>query len=76
MHFLVVELGDVDDLFVEIADLARAAECIQQIRLRNAKIDALEETDVADVLAAALADHRQDTEIVAVVEHRREVVSD
>ena len=71
MHLLVVELGDVDDLVVDIADLARAAEGIQQIRLRDAEIDALEEADVADVLAAALADDRQDAEIVAVIEHRR-----
>ncbi len=70
MHLLVVELGDVDNLVVDVADLARAAEGVQQIRLRDAEIDALEEANVADVLAAAFADHRQDAEIVAVIEHR------
>ena len=74
VHFIVGKLGDVVDLVGNVAKLARAAEFAEHARDRNAEIDALEIANVADVLRAALADDRQDAEIVAVVENRRQVV--
>jgi len=76
VHLLVEQLGDVDDLVVDRTDLVGALEVGQQVRLRDAEIDALEETHVLDVLPTALADDRQDAEVVAIVEHRREIVGD
>ena len=58
------------------ADLVGSAEYAQKIGLRYPDIDALEETNVADVLAAALADDRQHTQVVAIVENRRQVIGD
>ncbi len=76
VHLFIEQLGDVDDLVVDRADLVGLLEIRQQVRLRDAEIDTLEEPHVLDVLPAALADHRQDAEFVAVVEHRRHVVRD
>ena len=76
VQLFIEELGDIDDLIVDRTDLIRALEIRQQIRLRDAEIDALEEAHVLDVLAAALPDYRQDAEFVAIVEHRGHVVRD
>ena len=76
MHLLVEQLGDVDELVVEAADFVVAPERVEQDRLGNSEVDSLEEAHVADVLPAALADDRQHAEIVAIVEHGREVVRD
>src|SRR5581483_11458961 len=40
------------------------------------EIDAFQEADVPEILPAAFADHRQDTEIVAVVENRGKIVGE
>ncbi len=76
VEFLVEQLCDVDDLVIDAAYLIAAARRAEQDRLRDAEIDALEEAHIAEVLPAALADHRQDTEFVAVVEHGRQIVGD
>jgi hypothetical protein len=76
VHLLVEQLGNVDDLVVDIADFAGAPEGVEQARLGDAEIDALEEADITDVLCTALADDRQDAELVAVIEDGRDVVGD
>ena len=76
MKFLVEEARYVDDLVVDLADLVGPAEYAEQVGLRNADVDALEEADVADVLPAALADDRQHPQIVAIVENGRQVIGD
>jgi hypothetical protein len=69
MHFLIEELGDVDDLVVDIAKLAACPELGQDRGHRDPKVDALEVAHVADVLLAAPPDHREDAEIVAAIEN-------
>lgn len=76
MHLLVKELGDVRDFVVDRPDLLGHPEFIQEDRLGDAEIDPFQKTDVAQVLPAAFADDRQDAKLVAVVEHRREIVGD
>jgi hypothetical protein len=76
MHLLIEQLGEIDDLVVDRADLAALAHAGEQARTGNGEIDALHEADVADVAAAARAHHRHDAQIVAVVEHEGQLVRD
>src|SRR5205823_1134776 len=68
VHLLVEQLGDVDDLVVDQANLVGAAEGVEQVGLRDAKIDAFEKADILDVLSAALADDRQNAKLICIVE--------
>src|SRR5262249_1488862 len=56
VHLLPKELADVDDFTVEIANLVAAPKSIEQIGRRDAQVNALQKANIADVLAAALAD--------------------
>src|SRR5262249_24368934 len=56
VHLLTKQLGDVDDLAVETADLVAAPKRVEQIGRGDTQVYALEEANVADVLGAALAD--------------------
>src|ERR1700733_452203 len=73
MHFLVEKLGYVDDFVVDVADLAATAKFIEQNRLCYAEVDAFEEANVANVLAAALSDYRQDAKTITIIEHCAEI---
>ncbi len=76
MHFFIEQLGHINDFVIDVADLVALPELIENDRLGDAEIDPFEEAHIADILPAALPDHRQDAEILAVVENGREVVRD
>ena len=75
VHLLVEQLGDISDAAPEIrTEIAGAVEMLEQIGLGDAHIDAAQIHDVLDVLLGSFSHHRQDAEIVAVVEHFGEVL--
>ena len=76
VHFLIEQFRDVDDLVVDIADFVGLAKFVENDRLGDPQIDPLKEADVADILPAAFADHRQDPEVVTVVENGGQIVGD
>ena len=77
VHLLVVEPRHVGEPGVDVgAELARLLQVAHDVGLRDAEIDAAQMQDVHHVLVAALADHRQHAQLVAVVEHGRHVVGE
>ena len=77
MHFLIIETRDVAHPVLDIlADFAGLVEVAQDVRLGDAHVDAAQIENVLHILPAALADHRQDAQVVAVVEHCGDVVGD
>jgi len=76
VNFVIGDLGDINNLVGEVADLAGAAEVAQDIRDREAKIDSFQEPDIADVLEPAFGGYRQEFQLVAVVEDGGEIIGE
>src|SRR6266516_3977368 len=73
VHFLIVELGDVGELFLDVVGIPFLLEILERVGAHDAEIDSLEEQNVGHALNRAAADDRQHTEIVAVIERRGEI---
>ena len=73
VHLVVREAGDVGDLILDPRDLALAADRLDRVGADEGEVDAAQVDEVAHILRRALADHRQDAELIAVVEHRHDV---
>src|SRR5207248_2259451 len=75
MNFIVGNLRDVDELILEIAELAAAPKMAEDVADRESEIDLAQEANVTNVLDRTLADHRQDSQLVSVIEHRGEITA-
>src|SRR5580704_17302345 len=73
---VVGDPGYVHNLVGEFANLAAATIIPEKIGRREAEINALQEANIANVLKRALADHRHNSHLVAIVQHRGEIVAE
>jgi acyl-CoA reductase-like NAD-dependent aldehyde dehydrogenase len=76
VNFIIGDPADINDFVGEVADLAGAAKVAQDIRDREAEIDAAQEPDIADVLEPAFGGYRQEFQLVAVVEDCGEIIGE
>ena len=77
VHLLIVETRDIAHAVFDVpADFAGLVEITQDVGLGDAHIDTAQVKDVLQILRAALADDRQDPQIVAVIEDRGNIIGD
>ena len=76
MHFFVVELGDIGERIVDIAELSGLAKRVENDRLRDAEVDAFQIADVTHVLRATLSDNGENAETIVVIEYGRQIIRD
>src|SRR5262249_41882869 len=74
MHLLAEQPGDIDDPPVKGPKFIAASKRVEEVRLRDTEIDALEEAHISDVLPSILPHQGQDAEVFALVENRRKVM--
>src|SRR5262245_29890073 len=73
MNFIVGDLHDVDELVLEIAKLTGAAIMAEDIADCESEIDPSQEANITNVLHCALAHHRQNSQLVSIIEYRGEI---
>src|SRR5207237_8633886 len=74
-NFIVGSLHDVDELVLEIAKLAGAAVIAEDVADREAEINPAQEANVTNVLDRALAGHRQNSQLVSVIEDCGDIIA-
>src|SRR5262249_8088831 len=62
-------------LVLEIAKLAGAAVMAEDVADRESEIDPAQEANIKNVLDRALADHRQNSQLISIIEHRGKITA-
>ncbi|HKG83917.1 MAG TPA: hypothetical protein VKB16_12300, partial [Beijerinckiaceae bacterium] len=65
VELVVEQARDVGDVAVDIGETLVLAQLVEGVGAHEAEVDALEKADVVGVLAGALAEDRQDAQVVA-----------
>ena len=76
VHLRDRQAEDVVDPVVEVGDLALGAEILEHVRLRHRDVDLPQIEQIVHVRRGAIGDDRNDAQIVAVVEHLRQLVGE
>ena len=63
-------------LVVEVGDLPLGAEILEHVRLGHGDVDVAQVEQIVQIRRGAIGDDRNDTQIVAVVEHLRQLVGE
>src|SRR5919201_6704067 len=70
------ETQNVVNPLLQIWRFTLGSEVFENVRLRNGEIDAAEIENIIKVRGRAIRDHRQYTQIVAIVEHLAQLIGE